>query len=135
MSGYALLAPVPKLHVISALEVLKTKEFVCFGSNSWEVFTKLEIGAKTYIYVSHAEGEGEIGYEAKFCGTVDNLKDMKKFEGDGFRPASAIGENWGFFWKVSDIKNLSTPLPISSVQLPSGKYLTSYPRGPIQVIS
>lgn len=135
MPGYALLAPVPKLHISSALEVLKTKEFVCFGSDSWEVFTKLEVGAKTYIYVSHTDGEGEIGYEAKFCGTVNIPKDMKELESNGFRPASAIGEEWGFFWKVSSVKKLLTPLPLSSVQLPSGKYLTSYPRGPMQVAS
>jgi len=135
MPGFALLAPVPRQHVSAALDVLRTKEFVCFGSDSWDAFSTLDIGAKTYIYVSHTEDDGEIEYEAVYRGTVNKPPEMRKLEREGFRPATTIGEKWGFFWKVSDIKPVKTPLPISRVQLPSGKYLKSYPRGPIQVAS
>jgi hypothetical protein len=134
--GYSLLAPVPEVHVNAALDVLKSKPFVCFGSDSFEVFVKLEVGTKVYIYVSHAkEGSEVVGYTATYRGTVNTVSEMKKLESEGYRPATAGGEQWGFFWKVSDLASLAKPLPLSLMQLPSGKYLTSAPRGPLQVAS
>lgn len=129
MPGYSLLAPVPIEHLEAALAVLKMK-----GSESWEVLSKVEIGAKTYIYVSHAD-KGHIEYEAVFRGLVHQPSQMKSLELEGYRPSTAVGEKWSFYWKVDSIKKLVKVLPISSVQLPSGKYLKTFPRGPIQVVS
>ncbi len=135
MPGYSLLAPVPMEHFEAALAVLKVKDFVLFGSESWEVLSKVELGAKTYIYVSHAPDQGHIKYEAVFLGLVHEPSQMKSLELEGYRPSTAVGEKWGFYWKVGGIKKLVNVLPISSVQLPSGKYLKTFPHGPIHVVS
>ena len=135
MPGHALLAPIPKMHLDSALAVLSKKAFVCFASDTWEPFKTLEMGSKIYIYVSHAEEESAVRYEGVFCGIVTEPVEMKKLEKEGFRPATTVGEKCGLFWKVREINPLSRPLPLSSIQLASGKYLKSYPRGPLQVVS
>lgn len=136
MPGYSLLAPVPEVHIKAALAVLESKPFVCFGSESYDVFTRLEIGTKVYVYASHAEQRTEaVEFEAEYLGIVGAVSEMKKLENEGYRPATAVGEQWAFFWKVGGLKQLAKPIPLSSIQLPSGKYLKGVPHGPLQVAS
>jgi len=135
MNGLSLLAPVPKQHVEAALDVLKDREFVLFGSERWEELKDVDIGAKTYIYVSHQESTSEIEYTGTFLGVVGDPLEMRKLEKAGYRPASAAGEKWGCYWKVTGLEKLVKPLPLSEVQLPSGKYLRGVPRGPLLVAS
>jgi predicted RNA-binding protein with PUA-like domain len=135
MPGYALLAPIPSRHLEGAIEVLKKKDFVLFGSEAFDVFKKTEVGSKVLIYVSHENAEPVVSYSAVYRGIVGDPMAMRQLEKEGYRPTSTTGERWGFYWKVSEIKKLSNPIPLSDIQLVSGNYLNSYPRGPQQIVS
>ena len=133
MTVHSFLAPIPKIHFESALDVLKTKEFVLFGSNAFEFFRDLNIGTKGLLYLSHDEAGPEALYEAVFQGSVEGFP-MKQLEAQGFRPSTAFGEKWACYWKVSEVKELPKPIELSSIKTKNGKYLTSFPRGPLAII-
>ena len=133
MTGYSLLAPIPRMHLEGALSVLDEKEFALFGSESFDVFTNTEIGSRVLIYVSHDESEPFITYEGRYGGLVGDPMEMRRLERQGFRPPSTVGEKWAFYWKVTDLKKLDKPIPFSEIQLSSGGYLKGYPRGPLHI--
>ncbi|MBK8185034.1 MAG: hypothetical protein IPK63_19920 [Candidatus Competibacteraceae bacterium] len=128
------LAPIPKIHFDSAIDILKAKDFVLFGSDASEFFNNLETGIKCLIYLSHDQAEPVVLYEAVYQGLVRNAEEMHALEAQGFRPSTAVGEKWGFYWKISEVKKLPQPIELSSIKTKSGKYLKSFPRGPVAVI-
>lgn len=62
MTTTSFLAPVPKIHFESALDVL-TKDFVLFGSDARSFFEDAEIAWRVLLYLSHDEAEPEVLYE------------------------------------------------------------------------
>ncbi len=136
MPGYALLAPIPAEHLEGAIELLKTKDFVLFGSEAYETFLKTETGAKVLIYASHKNAEPIASYRAVYRDIVKDLAEMQRLEKEGYRPPTTVGEKWAFYWKVSDIEKLADPIPLSDLQLATGGYFDKgYPWGPVHVLN
>lgn len=131
---FTVLAPVPKVHLDSAIEVLTSHDFVLFGSDAFRFFDETEIGSKVLIYVSHENAEPVVSFEGIYEGYERDLLRMRQLEKAGYRPSSTFGEKWGGYWKVSDIKALTDPIPLSNIQLKGGSYLKGYPRGPLRVL-
>ncbi|MFC6673180.1 hypothetical protein [Marinobacterium aestuariivivens] len=123
------------MHIQGAIDILKDKDFVLFGSEAFDVFEKTDIGAKVLIYASHDESEPVVSYVGIFEGIIGDPMEMRRLEKRGYRPKSTAGEKWGFYWKVKGIEPLDQPVRLSEVQLASGKYLDGYPRGPLHVLS
>lgn len=117
----ALLAPIPEEHLISALEVLREREKVAFGSRAWEVFRELDkmIGGGSvdvFIFASHAsfsQSPPRVSWRAKYLGH-QLAKGGAYPGGDSFRPKSTFkypGDNkgyWAVFWEVCDLIQLPT---------------------------
>lgn len=134
MSTWAILAPIPIMHLNSALEVLEMKDFVLFGSKNWEIFDQTAIGSPLFIYLSYADAIPEVTYVGVYQGLVKESVEMLKLEKAGYRPPTTSGEKgWGCYWKVNGITKLNTPKPLREFQLASGKYLSGIPRGPLHV--
>lgn len=108
-SEIALLAPVPLKHLMSALRVLESKDWVAFGSTSFEVFDKLEKqrenrNVEAYIYASLHDGSNTSQYwRATYVGTSEWGVELSQH-----RPASTVDEKgWGIFWKVEKLREAS----------------------------
>lgn len=128
------LAPVPYMHLDSAIEILQEKPFVLFGTEAFEFFRNVEEGARVLIYRSH-EDIGPIYYQGIYRGYVSDPSEMKRLERNGFRPETTSGESWGMYWKCSDIQLLPHPIPLEQIQMVSRKYMKKYPRGPVGILS
>lgn len=134
MSKLAILAPVPVMHLKSALHVLAAKDFVLFGSENWGIFDQTAIGSPVFIYLSLANAVPEVSYVGVYQGLVKDSFEMLKLEKAGYRPESTSGEKgWGCYWKVNGIAMLDPPRSLGEFQLASGKYLSGIPRGPLHV--
>lgn len=137
MPGFAVLAPVPRVHMDSALEVLEKLDFALFGSDAFEFFLKTEVGAKVLFYVSHESSKSEavVSYEGVYKGYESDPVKMRQLEKAGYRPSSTVNDGkWGGYWKVSGVKPLVQPIPLAQIQLASGGYLKGVPRGPLHVL-
>ena len=135
MGKSSFLAPVPYMHLDGAIEILKGKPFVLFGTEAFKFFQDVEEGARALIYRSHEDADPVISHQGIYRGYVGDLGEMRRLERDGFRPATTSGESWGMYWKCSDIQLLPHPIPFGQVQLASRKYLKCYPRGPAEIVS
>src|SRR5207249_12176657 len=69
----ALLAPVPRVHLESALETDTPDGQATFGTRAWELFNELDqrragLPVDVYIYESHQEGsfEGKVTWHARY---------------------------------------------------------------------
>lgn len=133
MAKSAFLAPVPYMHLEGAIEILQEKPFALFGTEVFDFFVDVELGARILIYRSHEEAEPLISHQGIYQGYVSDPFEMKKLEREGYRPPTTIGEKWGMYWKCSDIKSLSQPMAFGEIQLASRKYLSGYPRRPIEI--
>ena len=135
MGKSSFLAPIPYMHLDGAIEILKEKPFALFGTEAYDFFLDVEVGAKVLIYRSHEDADPVVTYQGIYCGYIGDMGEMRRLERQGFRPETTVGEQWGMYWRCSDIEILPEPLPFREVQLGSGNYLSSYPRGPIEIIS
>lgn len=141
-SKVALLAPVPKIHLQSALGTLDKWGSVAFGSNKFEVFQKLdkECDGKTvdvYIYASHADGsfDPDVSWLARYIRSVEHC-DPK------LRPTSSINDTpFGVYWivdqlrcddrkkrlHVAELKGFRKNKPYSLKFVPEGPLLIDHP--------
>jgi hypothetical protein len=120
--GVALLAPVPSLHLKSAVETCIEQGKVAFGSMSVDVFGKLErefgFGIPVYIYASTHHGppydyaaNGKISLRGILC-NVEPATAQGKHPNPIYRPPSTFEtekrglEVWWCFWEVSDLCDL-----------------------------
>lgn len=134
MAKSAFLAPVPYMHLDEAIEILQERSFALFGTEAFDFFVDVEMGAKVMIYRSHEEAEPHISHQGVYRGYVGDAVEMKKLEREGYRPPTTLGEKWGMNWKCSDNKSLPQPMAFAEIQLASGKYLSGYPRGPMEIV-
>jgi len=148
---FAILAPVPREHLDSALDVLAKLDYVSFGSQKWELFREIETlrgsdDVPVLIYPSHEDDVVKLTYQvswtAWYIGRTEN-KTKKMFDQEnGHRPPTtkkyhSLGDHadaWAVFWRVRQLKQLpeSEWVPIRDLD----SYKTGYwrknaaPRGP-----
>src|SRR5919106_2025838 len=118
---FALLAPVPLVHLESALRVTPNQPYVSFGSMKWELFEEIDRARKgepvgVLIYPSHDEDRAEFEYKVAWAGwyvgsTADQGEKFQE-ESAGRRPPSAMqypkdnASYWAVFWRVASLTRL-----------------------------
>lgn len=136
---FALLAPVPLMHLESALGVSDTETQVSFGSNNFQFFRDLDgvrEGAPipAMIYASH-EGELKHNFEVSWVGWYSGKDEGRPVL--KLRPPTARGEKWATHWYVKGLRELSANkrMPMSMIEkLSGGKWKAGPVRGPTKVL-
>jgi hypothetical protein len=107
----ALLAPVPAIHLESALLTVTPNGRVAFGTTKWELINELEAQRKdmpvdVYIYASHGNGchDGAATWRATYVGYAKD-----KWEAAPYRPVSTAtdSDNGEVFWLVEGLRRVS----------------------------
>lgn len=155
--AFAILAPIPEMHLISGLEAIAAQldledlppdhlPKVAFGSMDFEVFGEVEKlrdgkAIEVLIYASHAKGEQplnpEVTWRALYVGYVGSRRG--RYPGQSlYRPKSTATDSptWAVFWEVQELERLKTPIPIGHLRGRTKK--TNYqarfiPEGPVLI--
>jgi hypothetical protein len=144
--AFALLAPVPEMHLVSGLEAIAAQldsedlspahvPKVAFGSMDFEVFGEVEKlrGGKVIevlIYASQAQGEQPLNPEVTWRGLYVGYVASRRGRYPGksmYRPPSTVTDppTWAVFWEVQELESLKKPIPIGHLCGKNKK--TSYP--------
>jgi hypothetical protein len=150
--GVGILAPVPATILVSAVETCAEIGRVAFGSNAWELFTKIDQeygdGLPVLIYPTHHYGDPDklcAPGLATFRGTYLAITPAKagKHPNPAVRPLVTIEEHsadtaWAIFWEVGNLVRLAqqgrvaiTSLTAEGQKKPLAKGFV--PRGPMLV--
>lgn len=155
--AFAILAPVPEMHLTSGLEAISAQldsdnlaadqsPKVAFGSMDFELFGEVEKlrGGKAIevlIYASHAKGDQplhpEVTWRGLYIGSVGSRRG--RYPGKAiFRPKSTATDTptWAVFWEVQELERLKTPIPIKNLRGKDKKvnYQTRFiPEGPVLI--
>ena len=154
---FAILAPVPEMHLHSGLESLNQQldqdivpPFVAYGSMAFERFNEIEElregkSVEVFIYASHCEGDRPLNSEVTWKGLYIGLE---KASGGGryrgrviHRPKSTASDRgpWGIFWRLTQLEKFQMGLPIGKLQglkakklyqdrfIPEGPLIITYP--------
>ncbi|HIK11809.1 MAG TPA: hypothetical protein IGS52_16360 [Oscillatoriaceae cyanobacterium M33_DOE_052] len=144
--AFAILAPVPEMHLISGLEAIAAQldlddlpvdhvPKVAFGSMAFEVFgeaEKLRAGkaVEVFIYASQAKGEQPLNPEVTWRGLYVGYVNSRRGRYPGksiYRPAATSNDapTWAVFWELQELEQLKKPVPIGTLRPKSKK--TNYP--------
>lgn len=140
--AFALLAPVPEMHLLSALESISAQldsdelppdhsPKVAFGSMDFELFGEVEKlrGGKAIeviIYASNAKGEQPLNPEATWRGVYVGYVGSRRgrYPGQSIcRPKSTAADppTWAVFWEVQELEQLKKPVPIGHLRAKNKK--------------
>ena len=144
--AFALLTPVPQVHLLSALEAIAAQldsdnlpsehlPKVAFGSMDFEGFGEVEKlrGGKAieiFIYASHAKGDQPLNPEVTWRGLYVGYVGSRRGRYPGqsiYRPQSTATDTptWAVFWEVQELEPLKQSIPIGSLRGKNKK--TNYP--------
>lgn len=144
--AFALLAPVPEMHLTSGLEAIAAQldsddlspdqmPKVAFGSMDFELFAEAEElrggeEIEVLIYASHAKGAQPLNPEATWRGRYVGYVPSRRGRYPGkaiHRPKSTATDRltWAVFWEVEELELLKTPIPIGKLRGRNKK--TNYP--------
>ena len=140
-----ILAPVPAVHLPSALETFNRENRVAFGTKATDLFQNLRgkdvvvwiAASSTGAPVGGIEGIeiGKIVASGKLDKTVD-ADEMGRHPNINLRPKTALDdEPWHLFWEVTMLEKLSKTIAINGIISTKGKKLTKIPLGPTQIKS
>lgn len=135
--AFALLIPVPEVHLISGLEAIAAQldsdelppdhlPKVAFGSVEFEVFAEVEKlragkAVEVLIYATESKAEQplnpEVTWRAKYVGYVGSRRGRYPSQAI-FRPKSTATDKpiWAVFWEVQELEQLKTPIPIGQLR-------------------
>lgn len=145
---FAILAPVPEIHLLSGLETCENEGKVAFGSDAWELFREVDDIRKgkeveVFIYPSHADSDKPLLMSAAWHGIyVGQVPSRRgRYPGDKrFRPESSQTDrpDWAVFWEIQNLYELpaSAQIPLASFVSASKKSngdRRSIPHGPMLV--
>ncbi|MCX6621571.1 MAG: hypothetical protein NTY38_10930 [Acidobacteria bacterium] len=106
----ALLAPVPLVHLESALETKTPDGQVAFGTKAWELFNKLDerragLPVDVYIYESRPEGsfEGKVTWHARYIRLEPDRGKAKPFRPKSTETDTFDGE---VYWTVESLRRM-----------------------------
>ncbi|GAB4381648.1 MAG: hypothetical protein Kow00121_40670 [Elainellaceae cyanobacterium] len=143
---FAILVPVPEMHLISGLEAVAAQldlddlppdysPKVAFGSMDFEVFGQVEKlrGGKAvdvFIYASHAKGEQPLNPEVTWRGLYVSYVASRRGRYPGksmYRPQATAADppTWAVFWEVQELEQLKKSVPIGGLRGKNKK--TNYP--------
>lgn len=150
---FAILAPVPGAHLDSGTPLSWDREYVCFGSNAWELFRhadELAAGEPVPVlfYRSHDDSQAPtcvVSAAGWYIGHTQDPAEMTRDTKEGRRPPSmqlhAGGSDdiihWGVFWRVVRIRPLEPAhqRPFREFKLLASKRSkqNAPPRGPVLI--
>lgn len=155
--AFAILAPVPEMHLISGLESIAAQldsddlppdhlPKVAFGSMDFEVFGEVEKlrsgkAIEVFIYASHAKGDQPLNPEATWWGLFTGYVPSRRGRYPGksiHRPKSTATDTstWAVFWEVQELEQLKKPVPIGSLRGKNKKAnygVRFIPEGPVVI--
>ncbi|MCU0549309.1 MAG: hypothetical protein MUC48_08175 [Leptolyngbya sp. Prado105] len=155
--AFAILAPVPEMHLISGLEAIAAQldwddlpadhvPKVAFGTMAFELFAEVEAlragkAIEVLIYASHAKGEQPLNPEATWRGLYVGYVGSRRGRYPGkaiYRPKSTITDSptWAGFWEVQELERLKTTIPIGNLRGKNKKthYQARFiPEGPVLI--
>ncbi|MBW4565393.1 MAG: hypothetical protein KME32_30780 [Mojavia pulchra JT2-VF2] len=133
--SFAILAAVPEMHLISAVETIAKLEDessdeeiikVAFGSMAFEVFRKADElrggkAVEVLIYASHSDGDqplhSEVSWQGLYIGHVNSRNGRYPGKAKFRPPATATDKpTWAIFWELQELKQLKTPIAIASLK-------------------
>jgi len=147
-TDFAILAPVPQVHLDDGVAVAAREGFVAFGSRKWELFRKIDELRRTQpvpvlIYPSHEDILGKLAFRVCWIGEyVGHVESVAGAHPDGMchRPPSTAdhpSDNrgyWAVFWHVRKLAPLPSGKDMSIGELQahaSGTWRKNAPpRGP-----
>ena len=117
---FAILAPVPLVHLQSGVVVCASQGFVAFGSNKWEQFRTIDEIRKDrpvpcLLYASHEGVPGKLAFAVTwfgwYIGHVDSVggahpEKMKYRPESTFRYAGGSAGHWAVYWHVTGLREL-----------------------------
>lgn len=118
---FSVLAPVPRQHLESAVDICRKTGHVCFGSDKWELFRELDARRQdddvpVLIYASHNEDLADWGFVVAwrgiYIGSLEDTEAKYAEETAGHRPPTTQqyradnAAGWGVFWKVKNLVEL-----------------------------
>lgn len=136
-TSFAILASVPEMHLLSALDTMEKLENelsdeiikVAFGSMAFEVFRKADElrGEKTVevlIYASDRADQplnSEVSWGGLYIGHA-NSRNGRYSGKSKFLPPSTTADKprWAVFWEIQELTKLKTPIAIAAFK-PLGK--------------
>lgn len=135
--AFALLAPLPEIHLISGLEAIAAQldsddlppdhlPKVAFGCMEFELFGELEKvrngkAIEVLIYATDAKGEQPLNPEVTWRGLYVGYVGSRRGRYPGkaiFRPKSTATDSptWAVFWEIHGLERLKTPIPIGKLR-------------------
>ena len=115
---FALLTPVPEVHLEDGVAQCTEAGKVAFGSRAWEVFRDVDIlrgnqSVDVYIYASQRPGDGYpvVSWMGRYVGHVEGVNGAHP-EGMKYRPPSTsehVSDNlghWAVFWEPERLYRL-----------------------------
>jgi hypothetical protein len=106
----ALLAPVPRVHLHSALETVTPDGQAAFGTKARELFNELDqkragLPVDVYIYQSHPEGsfEGKATWHARYVRLEPDRHESKPYRPKSTETDSVEGE---VYWTVERLRQM-----------------------------
>ncbi|MFN7994870.1 MAG: hypothetical protein U0Q18_14790 [Bryobacteraceae bacterium] len=106
----ALLAPVPRCHLESALEAETPEMRLAFGTKAWELFNELDqkragLPVDVYIYESHSEGsfESRATWHARYVHLETDRQNANPY-----RPKSTVSDTFEgeVYWIVEGLRRM-----------------------------
>lgn len=132
-NSFAILAPVPEMHLLSALETMEKLENelsdetikVAFGSMAFEVFRKADElrgdkEVEVLIYASNCVNQplnSEAAWQGLYIGH-GNSRNGRYAGKAQFRPPSTASDKptWAVFWEVKELKSLKAPIAVAALK-------------------
>ncbi|GAB4290941.1 MAG: hypothetical protein Fur0025_26000 [Oscillatoriaceae cyanobacterium] len=121
--AFAILSPVPEVHLLSGLETCDLQGQVAFGSNAWELFRQVDEmrrgqEVEVFIYPTMADSQKPLQMKATWHAlyVCHILSRRGRYPGDKrFRPESAVHDkpDWAIFWEVCELTQLPEAEQIS----------------------
>jgi len=127
---FAILAPVPEIHLLSAMENIArlknelSDELIktAFGSKDFELFRKVDElrgdqSIEVFIYASHSNADQPLNSQASWHGLyIGHVQSHHgRYPGNPkFRPPSTNTDkpDWAIFWEVQELKPLDPLDPL-----------------------
>lgn len=149
--NFALLAPVPYYHLDSGITVATETGYVCFGSQSFDVFSRLnelrgDEDVPVMFYPSELGDDASLTHKVSYVGWYTGwvISDSGKAEDDAnkhrpptvdeYRDKYDSHHHWAIFWRVRSLHRLPDSEHVAIGTLSSyqsgKKRLNHAPRGP-----
>jgi hypothetical protein len=116
--AFAILVPVPEIHLGSGQDICQEQGKVAFGSQDWELFREVDKrrgdeAVEVFIYACARNGyAGEISWHGLYIGHVNSRRGRHP-EGNQYRPPSTQNDtSSAIFWEVEELDTLVSPLKI-----------------------